>query len=281
MKHLLTTAIFLCFAAIMIHAQQAHADCTDPVGKEGEMRYNSDYKAFQGCAGSTWVAFHNVGDVVGGPTTGLLGYYKLDETSGTDIYDSSGNGYHGTFNGAPSVTPAASGPGGAGAMEFTTATNVTISDNAFDNLAALTVCAWVYRPSTPTAVGFTGLVGKNVAGNDGWDMYGQSNNEVFGFSQPGAGYKQPGGVLTADTWVHVCASWDGNYNTSSMKLHRNGVEISLGAGTSYGSIQDDAAIDITIGGTAAYDFDGRMAGVRIYNRVLTDPEVLELYNLGY
>ncbi len=275
---MLLAIAFLCFSMLTVTA--AMADCTDPTGKEGEIRYNSVYKTFQGCAGSDWVAFHELTPVPG-PTSGLLGYYRLDETSGTTIYDSSGNGYHGTFNGAPAVTPAASGPGGAGAIEFTTATNVTISDNAFDNLAALTVCAWVYRPSTPTAVGFTGLVGKNVAGNDGWDMYGQSNNEVFGFSQPGAGYKQPGGILTADTWVHVCASWDGNYNTSSMKVYRNGVEVSLGAGTSYGSIQDDAANDITIGGTAAYDFDGRMAGVRIYNRVLTDPEIAQLHALGY
>lgn len=272
---LLSAAMLLLFPA------PAMADCTDPNGKEGEMRYNSDYKAFQGCAGSTWVAFHDVGDVVGGPTTGLLGYYKLDETSGTDIYDSSGNGYHGTFNGAPAVTPAASGPGGAGAIEFTTATNVTIGDDAYDNLPEFTACAWVNRPSSPTAAGFTGLMGKNTVGTNGWDVYGQAGNGVFGISVPGAGYKQPGGVLDADTWVHVCASWDGNYTTSSMKLYRNGVEVSPGSGSSYGSIQDDAANDVFIGGTSSYDFDGGMAGVRIYNRVLTDPEVLELYNLGY
>ncbi len=58
MKHIFALTIVFCFVVIMLPAQQALADCTDPVGKKGEIRYNSDYQAFQGCDGTNWMAFH-------------------------------------------------------------------------------------------------------------------------------------------------------------------------------------------------------------------------------
>lgn len=59
MKHLLYMIAFLCFAGVIIQTSPAMADCTDPAGKKGEIAYNSDYQAFQGCDGSNWVAFHD------------------------------------------------------------------------------------------------------------------------------------------------------------------------------------------------------------------------------
>lgn len=64
-----------------------------------------------------------------------------------------------------------------------------------------------------------------------------------------------------------------------MKVYGNGVGVPHSGG-SYGSIQDDAANDVVIGGTSTFDFDGRLAGIRIYNRVLSEPEVQALYALG-
>lgn len=58
MKHLLYMAAYLCFA-FAAQTSPAMADCADPAGKKGEIAYNSDYQAFQGCDGSNWVAFHD------------------------------------------------------------------------------------------------------------------------------------------------------------------------------------------------------------------------------
>ena len=58
MKHILYMAAYFCFA-FAAQTSPAMADCADPAGKKGEIAYNSDYQAFQGCDGSNWVAFHD------------------------------------------------------------------------------------------------------------------------------------------------------------------------------------------------------------------------------
>ena len=75
----------------------AHADCTDPAGKEGEIRFNNAYLVFQGCNGTDWVAFHDpscaAGDGCDPCLTGPIGTVcesdgaiYAGELSGTRLY---------------------------------------------------------------------------------------------------------------------------------------------------------------------------------------------------
>ena len=54
-----THIIALAMLAVLFLPATAMADCTDPAGKEGEVTFNDDYLAFQGCNGTDWVAFHD------------------------------------------------------------------------------------------------------------------------------------------------------------------------------------------------------------------------------
>lgn len=44
---------------VLLLPAAAHADCTDPAGKKGEIVYNALYGTFQGCTGDDWAAFHD------------------------------------------------------------------------------------------------------------------------------------------------------------------------------------------------------------------------------
>ena len=39
----------------------AHAACYNPTGVAGDIRFNAEYKVFQGCTGNDWMAFHEAG----------------------------------------------------------------------------------------------------------------------------------------------------------------------------------------------------------------------------
>jgi hypothetical protein len=60
--------------------------------------YNNDYHLYQFCDGTNWIAMGPTG--AGGtnyaPSSGLVGWWKFDEGSGTTAADFSGNG--GTLN---------------------------------------------------------------------------------------------------------------------------------------------------------------------------------------
>ena len=91
------------FVMIFLLPATAHADCTDPVGKKGEIRYNSDYQAFQGCDGSDWISFHNPSCPAGNGCdpclTGALGtvctsdgaVYAGDTVGGARMYVATAN----------------------------------------------------------------------------------------------------------------------------------------------------------------------------------------------
>ena len=73
---------------------KALALCSAP---PGSMKYDMSYNVMSYCNGVEWVAMGPVGGTP--PTNGLVGHWKLDETSGTSANDSTGNGNNGTMQG--------------------------------------------------------------------------------------------------------------------------------------------------------------------------------------
>lgn len=97
----------LVIAAMLLAAgssNKARASCTNPVGSDGNLIYNGDYHVPQYCNGVSWVAMATTTTV---PTTnGLVGYWKLNDGSGTSAVDSSGGGNTGTLTNGPTWTTA-------------------------------------------------------------------------------------------------------------------------------------------------------------------------------
>src|SRR5581483_3145121 len=74
--------------------------------------------------------------------TGLVGYWKFDEGSGSTVRDSSGSGYTGTLQSGASW---ASGQIGSHALSVSGASNsyVEIAQTAVNTAASFSVAAWV------------------------------------------------------------------------------------------------------------------------------------------
>ncbi len=94
-----THIIALAMLAVLFLPATAMADCSDPAGKEGEITFNDDYLAFQGCSGSDWISFHNpscpAGDgcipdpCAGSPTPGTTcadGTIYVNDDGGGPLY---------------------------------------------------------------------------------------------------------------------------------------------------------------------------------------------------
>lgn len=76
-----------------------------------------------------------------------LGYWKLDETSGTTVADSSGNGRDGVLTGSPGRSAGAP-PGGG--FDFDGSSRVNIADDAaWDVTTGLTIETSIFFPATP------------------------------------------------------------------------------------------------------------------------------------
>ncbi|HYE06980.1 MAG TPA: LamG-like jellyroll fold domain-containing protein [Planctomycetota bacterium] len=211
-----------------------------------------------------------------GLDSGLVGYWKLDEASGTTSYDWSGNARHGTYNG-PTVTAthASTTFTNVAGRAFTQASghHVAVPHDTVLNLSsAYTISMW-HRPTTGASQQF--LVYKVEPGDAGgyklllarplWGAYfgGQlvpGNAEVYG----------PGSMTQDGTaWHHVALQWDGSY----VRLFVNGVQ-SDALATSAAIASPSAPL--WFGTPGVNGINGLLDEVRFHSRALSAPEIASL-----
>lgn len=201
-------------------------------------------------------------------TAGLVAAYGFEEPSGTQAIDASGNTNHGKISGAARVSTTQFGK----ALKFNGTSNwITVNDSASLDLSkAMTVEAWVYPTVTPS--GWSTVVLKEQTGGLAYSLYANSDvnrpNETISVS---GSDKQlsTGSRLPANTWTHLAATYDG----ITQKLYVNG--------TLAGSRPQSGAVTVSggklrIGGNSIWGeyFTGHIDEVRVYNRALTETEIL-------
>ncbi len=224
-----------------------------------------------------------------GPQSGLVGLWSFNgqDIVGTTAYDRSGQGNNGTITNNPAVDIGKIGQAlkfdGTGWWNAGTGEYITIPNTASLNTATVTYSLWVKAQVNPKWQAF---ISKRI--NDGDEfviMTSQDgyHDDVFKCGSWGA---DEYGARTTTTvasklgqWVHLACSVDGVNGTTRMYL--NGIHEGTG-GSLFDGANNNAAILI---GKRTDGFDGNFVNgsiddVRIYNRVLTDAEVLQLYNLG-
>jgi len=205
---------------------------------------------------------------------GLVGSWRMDETSGSAVTDSAGNN-NGTFAGTVTRIP---GKLGSGALDFAGG-RVTIPDSPdLDLTGKFSVAAWV-RPDTITTSSVVRKSAQNAT--DGYEL-GLSNNGTAFFrlnqlAQPRDVYRVDSGTgvqaIVAGQWAHLVGVYDG----STMNLYVNGVARTPKAGPAAVATNDlPLTIGAQPGGSSA--MDGAVDSVHIYNRALNAAEVTELMN---
>lgn len=216
-------------------------------------------------------------------TTGLVAYYKFNG----DVKDYSGNNNNGTYYGRELYAEGyKSDPSGSldlnGSSDY-----VLINNSPSLNLTSkITVCAWYYSASFYGNGANTLVCKQNTLSPSAsayhlavqGDLY--NNNPVFIFNVSTDQYYH--NITTSSVfnysmqqWYFVAGVYDGNY----IKLYVNGNLISTGQQS--GNIVSSNN-NVTIGSTEGLTrpqndyLKGRIDEVRIYNRALTDNEILYL-----
>lgn len=222
-------------------------------------------------------------DVSGGEAklvgfAGIYAHYHLNELSGTDIADSSGNGRDGTTVNGPSWVAAKLNNG----LELTTTSQYgNLGDIAsFERTDPFSVELWIKSTQAGT------MIARRDGGGSyrGWDVMYSAGKVYFYFANTTisnmisvyANY-----TLADDTWHHLVVTYDGSSNA-------NGVNIYIDGDLKSKIIQYNTLSATTI--TTTYCQLGARGGgnvmkgvydeVLIYDREITADEVTERYNSG-
>ncbi|MEP0842070.1 MAG: LamG domain-containing protein [Phycisphaerae bacterium] len=217
---------------------------------------------------------------------GLAGSWSFDESSGTSVRDSSGNGLDGTiYNaGTPSWVPGKVNNG----LKFSNATSyVSVNDhNALDLGQSGTLAIWF---KMDTFKPFAGLIHKGVKTNfsdEAYTLQFWNDNKLYfgvgGTTGASSGTLSSNTPISNNQWYHVVATWD----STGMKLYLNG---SLNASNSRAVNAMNSAGALILGAQlpVAYNstyknltFNGTFDEAFVLNRALSASEVTSLYNLN-
>ena len=200
-------------------------------------------------------------------------YYRLGESSGTTMVDSSGNGRDGTFSGSPTLGVASLLTGDANTCVDFDGSN-DVGTGVFGSWAAATSFT-VEAVIRPDSVGNGAIIARrNVSSGDSWEFRVLSGKLNLNFIQGGSypGYSSTAAISTATTY-HVAATYDG----TNVRLYINGV---LDSTHAYSSGFNSTSTPLSVGSIAdsgapsAYDrFDGKIDEAAFYGFSLSGARI--------
>jgi hypothetical protein len=203
-------------------------------------------------------------------SAGLVGHWKFDETSGATARDSSGNANDGTVVGTPTWVPGKIG----GALEFNGSTYVNCGNKASLNVRnQITMSFWFKVKAFQNT--WESFLAKGDGAYRSARSGGTGNATHMGIS--GGNYFDAVTVVTDDQWHH----WAGTYDGSTARIYLDG---KLDASAIYGGqLGDGSGYNLYIGENAQATgrlLHGLLDDVRIYDRALTEQQLLDLINNG-
>ncbi len=192
---------------------------------------------------------------------GLVGHWKLDETSGLTAADSSPLGNNGTLIGGTWTGGRIDGGlqlnGTSNCVNVPHAANLSLTSQ-------ISVAAWV---RTGALNDWQTVIQKGTSGGTGNYYFGTYFDEV-GFSLYDGGWFDiisSGVNLQTGTWYHLAATF--NNATNEVRLYVDGLEVLNTTTTASPQVNSQ---DLTLG---TYDsslyWNGNLDDVRVYGRVLT------------
>ncbi|HVW66965.1 MAG TPA: LamG domain-containing protein [Candidatus Peribacteraceae bacterium] len=232
---------------------------------------------------------HDVIPAFDASASGLVGYWRLDETSaGSTVIDASGNGKNLTPNGTSGTNnlpqPSTDLPSNMNVAD-TRSLNFDGTDDylrraTFTGVptSQMTICSWIKTSASatqyllsinrnPTNIINEGVFQMNAAGTlTFWDYNGSS----FGFSQSNTSTT----AVNDGAWHQACFVKNGTSGTYYVDGQSDGTPTAA-LNISYGS--NDLVIGSNTRDSTLY-FSGNMDDIRLYNRALSAAEVQALYN---
>jgi len=209
------------------------------------------------------------GDVWSFTTGKLVGWWKFDETEGSNASDSSSSGNTGSLVGNPQWRSSAGKVGGA--LEFDGSSDYVQIENesSFDITNQITVSAWVNISSVPTL--WTAIVTK---GDSAWRLSTEEADRRFHFAVSNNTWVNGQRSVEANEWHHVLGVYDGE----QIRMYVDGkLDVSRPWNDRIGSNDYPVYIGENAETTGRY-WDGLIDDVRIYNYALSKGEITALYD---
>ncbi|MFA5764343.1 MAG: LamG domain-containing protein [archaeon] len=208
----------------------------------------------------------------------LVGLWHLNETSGTTAIDSSGTGNNGTWN---AELTQANGLWNTSSGEFNGIDDwIDIGNIGISGYVPITISGWVrYTGSLtpPSAAGYMYGLSGIASANRQFAFYVNGWNDTINLSAYTAEWTMIPIANVANEWHHFAATY--NPTGGIVKGYLDGTRI----------VNTTASINLsdgfTIGReviTSAYTdfFDGQLEEIAVWNNVLTEEEILNLYRKG-
>jgi hypothetical protein len=206
-----------------------------------------------------------------------IGYWNLDEGTGTTANDSSGNAATGTFTNSPTWSPGKYGKG----VTFTNATNyIDAGDQSSLELATFTVEGWFYRTGTCGSFTQCTILSKGSNGSLGYALVVDDTGGPYkaGLYLNDSGQRVLGtSTINTNQWYHIAATSDG----STVNIYVNGV------------LETSTAQTVTISyGTESFKIgnantandlpgEGKIDEVKVYNYTRNAKQIIQDMNGGH
>ena len=266
----------------IITATPTHAACFNPAGNAGNVTYNGAYRTIQYCNGGSWVRMGGGGDA----TSGLVGWWKLDDGAGTSAADSTGKGNTGTLTNSPAWTTGMNG----GALTFNGSTNyVSVPDSSSLHFVAGSFSVSVWMKATASPLGMH----SNEATLIGKESSSESQGWAATFNDDGTG------ILNAQFWIRDAATNQTIADSPRLylgqwyhlvfvvdraaavaRVYLNGAEYVAGESVTTGIGSLDYANSLFMGAERTDNmssFTGTIDDARVYSRALSAADVMALY----
>ncbi len=207
--------------------------------------------------------------------TGMEAYYKMDETSGTVLTDSSGNSRNGTVSNASIWDTGGKINGGFDCNDdYIGEISSTVSNPLISNTMSISVWHNINSGAEDTRFIFKG----NASGTRVFAVtFADGHYRVLiGDSSGNWSYTTIGSVpVVSNSWQHIVVT----FTPTGYKLYKNGIlEETV---TTTVDMKTNSTEEMTFAGiNGVGDLVGKMDEVGFWSKTLTQSEVTELYNFG-
>ena len=228
------------------------------------------------------ICFFTFSNLYSQPTSGLVAWYPFNGNA----IDGSTNGNNGTVNGAALTTDR---KGNANSAYYVSGIScqphilATVNTTSINTSGEVTFAFWIYREGDGCSAPRVFQFGDGSKENDlsgGHFVLGWANGEKrIGIEHSSAGIRHRdynwGSDLDDRTWYHIAYTFNG----SIAKLYINGQLINTRS--TAGSAKLEQQFSMGRFNKPAYDaFNGKLDDIGVWNRALSDAEILGLYKPG-
>ncbi|MDI9432844.1 MAG: sugar-binding protein [Planctomycetota bacterium] len=200
---------------------------------------------------------------------GLVAWWKLDESSGDEARDASGNERTGRLEGGPTWQPTGGKIGGA--LMFDGQDDYVDTGYNTDS-PTWTIAVWVKSPSVPSGDKQTGPVHREKNYQINWDHMDDPFRGAAGVYVNAQWHAASFGPLEEDTWYHLAATYDGE----TLRVYKNGVFVTENADPSGVPDHEEETLKLGCHALTLAGFAGTVDEVRLYNYALESPEIARL-----